>query len=170
MCMSNLVTEEKRWLRTPIFPRRVSTPTSVSALLFHAITTHVSGLTTVEAESAWFALCDGERRSSHQRLSKTRRAVQHRRPQNPYLFQAIADGQLFPCQCHLQLPDILRCQACNHFLHDYGIAVSVLFVNFAFPTRQSSRADKSSSVGRQEHERTTETKRGTASIQKLAVK
>ena len=109
-------------------PRRVPTSTPVSALLFRAITTDVSGLMTVEAENARSGPRDGERRSIHWRLSKTRRAVRRRRPQNPDLFQTTADRQLFPCQGHSKLPCVLRWQACNHLLHNHGIAVSVLLV------------------------------------------
>ena len=76
-------------------PRRVPTSTPVSVLLFRTITTYVSGLMTVEAENARSGPRDGERRSSHWRLSKTRRAVRRRCPQNPDLFQTTADRQLF---------------------------------------------------------------------------
>ena len=62
--MSNLVTEETLWLRTPMVPRRAPMSTPVSALL-RAITTYVSGLMTVEAENARSGPRDGERRSSH---------------------------------------------------------------------------------------------------------
>ena len=63
--MSNLVTEETLWLRTPVVPRRVPMSTPVSALLFRAITTDVSGLMTVEAENAPSGPRDGESRSSY---------------------------------------------------------------------------------------------------------